>query len=157
MPLAVHGRYPDVELSAAFKAISKKEGKFRNFYTGVEPVCDGRFDLLLVTLDKGGVAHEHLRYHDFALGPTTFQWQSQAGTRQDDARGNRHLRPVETGVTPLLFVRDSKKDARGVTNAFRFLGPVQPAAWRGERPITIEWQLAQPLAAEWLRRWSKVA
>lgn len=157
VPLAVHGRYLDVELSAAFQAISKKEGKFRNFYTGVEPVCDGRFDLLLVTLDKGGVAHEHLRYHDFALGPTTFQWQSQAGTRQDDARGNRHLRPVEAGVTPLLFVRDSKKDARGVTNAFRFLGPVLPAAWRGERPITIEWQLAQPLAAEWLRRWSKVA
>lgn len=78
------------------------------------------------------------------------------GTREDSDDGLRHLRPAERGVTPLLFVRESKKDARGVTNAFRYLGPVQPRAHRGERPITIEWELSTPLLPEWVRRWRNV-
>lgn len=57
----------------------------------------------------------------------------------------------------MLFVRESKKDARGVTNAFRYLGPVEPVDHRGERPITIEWALTTPLLPEWVRRWRNVA
>jgi hypothetical protein len=56
-------------------------------------------------------------------------------------------------VTPLLFVRETKKDSRGVTGAFRYLGPVVPRSHRGERPITIEWELGTPLLPEWVRRW----
>jgi hypothetical protein len=128
-------------LSAAFHTISKAKGEYRSFYTGVEPVASGRYDLLLVTLDKGDVKHEHLQYADFPLGETLFQWQSKSSTRADSDDGLRHLRPSERGVTPLLFARESKKDARGVTVAFRYRGPVEPAAHRGERPITIEWRL----------------
>jgi superfamily II DNA or RNA helicase/HKD family nuclease len=156
IPLALHGRYLDVELSVAFNAVSRQEGRFRNFYTGVEQVAGGRFDLLLVTLDKGDVKHEHLQYADFPLGETRFQWQSQAGTRADDEDGLRHLHPTERGVTPLLFVRETKKDARGVTSAFRYLGPVEPSSYRGERPITIEWELQSPLLPEWVRRWRNI-
>lgn len=157
IPLVVHGRYLDLELSAAFRAITKTDGRFRNFYTGVESVWDGRYDLLLVTLDKGDQKHEHLQYADFALGERRFQWQSQADTLVDEGNGPRHLQPAAQGVTPLLFVREAKKDGRGVTNAFRYLGPVKPRAHRGERPITIEWELATPLLPEWVRRWGNVA
>jgi hypothetical protein len=157
IPLVVHGRYLDVELSVAFEAITQNDGKHRNFYTGVEPVCGGRYDLLLVTLDKGDQKHEHLQYADFPLGETRFQWQSQSRARADSEDGLRHLEPAAHGVTPLLFVREAKKDARGVTSAFRYLGPVQPRAHRGERPITIEWELATPLLPEWVRRWGNVA
>ena len=122
----------------------------------MEPVCDGRYNLLLVTLDKGDQKHEHLQYADFPLSEARFHWQSQSRTRADSEDGLRHLQPADRGVTPLLFVRESKKDARGVTNAFRFLGPVQPRSHRGERPITIEWELSTPLAAEWVRRWRNV-
>ena len=156
IPLVVHGRYLDVELSAAFEAVTRGEGKYKNFYTGVEPVAGGRHDLLLVTLDKGDQKHEHLQYADFPMSETLFQWQSQSRTRADGEDGLRHLRPAEQKVTPLLFVRDSKKDARGVTSAFRYLGPVQPHAHRGERPITIEWELSTPLLPEWVRRWRNV-
>jgi len=156
VPIVVHGRYLDVELSAAFAATTRGDGKYKNFYTGVEPVCDGRYDLLLVTLDKGDVKHEHLQYADFPLTETVFQWQSQSRTRADDEDGLRHLEPQARNVTPLLFVRESKKDTRGVTSAFRFLGPVQPRSHRGERPITIEWQLSTPLLPEWVRRWRNV-
>ena len=157
VPVVVHGRYLDVELSAAFAATTRAEGKYKNFYTGVEPVCDGRYDLLLVTLDKGDVKHEHLQYADFPLTETLFQWQSQSRTRADSEDGLRHLAPDVRNVMPLLFVRESKKDARGVTGAFRFLGPVRPRAHRGERPITIEWELSTPLLPEWVRRWRNVS
>jgi superfamily II DNA or RNA helicase/HKD family nuclease len=50
-PLALHARYLGVELSAAFDQRTM-EGHFRDFYTGVEPVAGGRFDMLLVTLEK---------------------------------------------------------------------------------------------------------
>ena len=157
IPLVLHGQYLDMELSVAFDAITKRAGMYRHFYTGHEPVVNGRYDLLLVTLDKGDVKHEHLQYADFPLGESLFQWQSQSGTRADSEDGLRHLKPAEMGVTPLLFVREAKKDARGVTSAFRYLGPVEPHAHRGERPITIEWKLGTPLLPEWVRRWGNVA
>lgn len=156
IPLVIHARYFDVELSAAFAATTQREGKYRNFYTGVEPVAEGRFDLLLVTMEKGDSALEHLRYKDFPINERAFHWQSQSDTRQDDRIGLRHVRPGEQGVTPLLFVRETKKDARGLTRAFRFLGPVAPQRVEGERPISIEWRLDTPLRAEWIRRWGNV-
>jgi superfamily II DNA or RNA helicase/HKD family nuclease len=157
VPLMLHARYLDTELSAAFAATSKEDGRYRNFYTGVESVCGGRYDLLLVTLEKGDVTNEHLRYKDYPLTELLFHWQSQASTRQADRNGRRHLRPGEEHVTPLLLVRERKKDARGVTCAFRFLGAVTPERAQGERPISIEWRLGTPLRSEWVRRWGNVA
>lgn len=157
VPLMLHARYLDTELSAAFAATTQKDGKYRNFYTGVEPVCDGRYDLLLVTLEKSDVTDEHLRYKDFPLNDVLFHWQSQADTKQADRIGRRHIVPEEENVTPLLFVRERKKDARGVTCAFRFLGAVTPERVQGERPISIEWRLGAPLRSEWVRRWANVS
>ena len=156
IPLMLHARYLDLELSAAFGVVSGNKGEFRNFYTGVEPVCDGRYDLLLVTLEKSDSTDEHLRYKDYPLQEALFHWQSQSDTRQSDTRGRRHVQPASQGVTPLLFVRERKKDARGVTCAFRFLGAVTPERVEGERPISITWRLGTPLRAEWVRRWGQV-
>ncbi len=157
VPLVVHGRYLDVELAAAFAMIAGTDGRYRRFYTGVEKVGDSRYDLLLTTLDKTDQKHEHLQYKDFPLGETLFQWQSKASTRADEPAGLRLIQPSEEGTTPLLFVRDAKKDARGLTQAFRYLGPVAPAKHTGERPITIEWKLGTPLLPEWVRRWGPAA
>ena len=156
IPLVVHGRYLDVEIAVAFSAIAKTSRVYRRFYTGVEKVADGRYDLLLATLDKGDQRHEHLRYKDFPLNEWLFQWQSKSSTRADDRTGLRHIRPADQGVKPLLFVREAKKDSRGVTNAFRYLGPVEPVKHSGERPITMEWKLGTALLPEWVRRWSAV-
>jgi len=37
-----------------------KDGEFRDFYTGVEAVAHGRYDMLLVTLEKSAQQKEHL-------------------------------------------------------------------------------------------------
>src|SRR5262249_9789281 len=80
IPLLLYAEYLDIELSAAFHAVTQRDAYYRNFYTGVETVGNGRFDLLLVTLEKGDT-HEHLKYQDFPLSETLFQWQSKAPTR----------------------------------------------------------------------------
>lgn len=149
-PLALHARYLGVELSAAFDQRTKG-GDFRDFYTGVEPVAGGRFDMLLVTLEKSAAQKEHLRYRDFPLSDRRFHWQSKAGTTQASKQGRRHLGPEREGCRPLLFVRE-RADARpGVTMAFRYLGPVRPVRAEGERPITIEWELLDPMPPELVR------
>ena len=76
---------------------------------------------------------------------------------QDDSQGQRHLQGDDFGVTSLLLVREADKDARGLTSPFRYLGPVSPVSFRGERPITIEWALRDPLRPEWVRRWRNVS
>lgn len=61
----LHARYLDLELAAGFHAVASTDGRYRSFYTGVEPVAGGRYDLLLVTLDKGDQKQAHLKYEDF--------------------------------------------------------------------------------------------
>jgi len=149
-PLVLHGRYLGVELSAAFDQRTK-DGHFRDFFTGVEPVAEGRYELLLVTLEKSTQQKEHLRYRDFPLSERSFHWQSKASTTRDSKRGRRHLAPQAEGCVPLLFVRE-RADARpGVTMAFRYLGPVRPGPSQGERPISLEWELEHAMPAELLR------
>ncbi len=145
IPLVLHARYLGVELSAAFGQRTAS-GDFRDYYTGVEATGDGRFDLLLVTLEKAAATKEHLRYRDFPLTDRQFHWQSKAATTLDSRQGQRHVRPGAVGVTPLLLVRERAKDG-GQTVAFRYLGPVTPLSHEGERPISIRWSLRYPMPA----------
>ncbi|HEY1098797.1 MAG TPA: DUF3427 domain-containing protein, partial [Myxococcota bacterium] len=140
-PLVLHARYNQNELQAAFDHRARDTGKFRTFKTGVEPVADGRYDLLLVTLHKEEKTKDHLKYRDFPLHETRFHWQSKARTRPTDREGRRHLQPTAEGCTSLLLVRERSDDRPGVTMAYRYLGAVDPDGASGERPITIEWKL----------------
>jgi hypothetical protein len=150
VPLVLHGRYLGAELSAAFDQRTAG-GAFRNYYTGVEATPGGRYDMLFVTLEKDEGAKEHLRYRDFPVNERAFQWQSQAGTLRSSRLGRRHLDPRSEGCTPLLFVRERSDDRPNVTMAFQYLGPVAPRDPRGERPITIEWELDYAMPLELLR------
>lgn len=136
VPLHLHARYRTEEISAAFD-LRSKENQLYTPQMGVVPV--GRFDLLLVTLDKGAKKKlPHLQYHDYALSPRLFHWQSQASTTRASAPGRRHL---DDAVTPLLFVREQSKDDRSLSVAYRFLGSVKRVDDKGERPISITYRL----------------
>ncbi len=141
IPLRLHASYLSAEISAAFGERTSR-GHLRDFYTGVERVSGGHYDLLLVTLQKAPAKKEHLKYRDFPLNAWRFHWQSKAGTARDSREGRRHLNPVAEGCVPLLFVRTRDDDRPGVTAAFQYLGPVAPDGAEGERPISIEWKTA---------------
>jgi hypothetical protein len=55
---------------------------------GVVPA--GKYDLLLVTLDKGAKKKKlpHLQYRDYAFSPRLFHWQSRASTTRDSSAGS---------------------------------------------------------------------
>jgi superfamily II DNA or RNA helicase/HKD family nuclease len=151
IPLRLHAPYLSGEIGAALDARTA-DGGLRPFYTGVETVADGRFDLIFVTLQKSATTKEHLKYRDFPLNEWSFHWQSKAATTRASRLGRRHLDPVGEKCTPLLFVRLREDDRPGVTAAFQYLGPVRPVGSEGERPISVEWRLAYAMPAALVQR-----
>lgn len=136
VPLHLHAHYRTEEITAAFD-LRSRDGHLYTPQMGVVPA--GKHDLLLVTLDKGAKRRlPHLQYRDYALSPRLFHWQSQASTTRDSAAGRRHLDPA---VVPLLFVREASKDDRGLGVPYRFLGAARRVDDRGERPISVTFEL----------------
>lgn len=109
---------------------------------GIVVLKEARAMILLVTMDKGSMSVGS-HYADQFASPTRFVWQTQTSTRRDDMRG-RIISGAEPGWTVHLFLRKSKlRDGRAAP--FRYAGPVRFAGWEGEAPITVQWDLAQPV------------
>jgi hypothetical protein len=154
IPLRLHASYLTEEIAAAFD-LRTVDGGVQLPQAGVVKADHGNWkaDLLLVKLDKSASSKvPHLQYEDYATSPTRFHWESQATTHQSDARGQRHIDHVALGVTPLLFVRETGKDERGLALPYRFLGPVRCIHHEGERPIRVDWELDTPMPAAILTR-----
>lgn len=51
----------------------------------------------------------------------------------------------------LLFVRPSKRDDRGGTMPFLFLGPVHYVRHESEKPMRVIWELERPMPQDFFR------
>lgn len=101
---------------------------------------------LLVTLDKGGHG-EDFQYKDHFTSPTEFEWQSQNRTGQASADGQDIQNHAARGIAVHLFVRSQKKRAAGGAAPFAYCGDVEFVAWRGDKPITVQWKLPEAVPA----------
>ena len=156
VPLEVHGTYRLNEIMAAFDDV--RDGSLYLPREGVYFNANTQCNLLFVTLHKDEDDYSATTmYADYALSPTRFHWQSQSGTRPTDVKGQRHVQHKGTGITPLLFVRERKKDDRNETVPYTFLGPVSLVRAEGERPMNIEWALDTPMPAALLQQAKVVA
>ena len=156
IPLATHARYRLSEVMSAFA--DRRNGQLYVPREGEYFHAASACNLLFVTLHKDEDDYSPTTmYRDYALGPSRFHWQSQNATRPTDKKGQRHIEHVARGVTPLLFLRERKHDERGESMPYVFLGPLRIAAWSGERPINIEWDLEHPMPADVLRTAAVVA
>lgn len=147
VPLQVHGAYSLAEILAAFKIVTN--GRIRELREGVLFDQVTLSDLLFVTLEKS--EHDYsatTRYNDFPISPIEFHWESQSGIRPESATGQRYINHCQDGSTVLLFVREKKKDGRGETMPYQFLGPVSYLRHEGERPMRINWALSHSMPAE---------
>lgn len=98
--------------------------------------------VLLTTLNKGSLSSGN-HYEDRFTGPTRMQWQSQTQTRRESEQGLT-LSGQKPGARVFLFVRGEKmRDSRAAP--FIYCGQPKFLSWEGERPITIQWELADPL------------
>lgn len=70
---------------------------------------------------------------------------------RDSETGQRYRSPPE-GWRLMLFARRSKRDDRGITRPFLFLGPVRYVSHEGERPMSITWKLDHPMPGDWFQQ-----
>jgi superfamily II DNA or RNA helicase/HKD family nuclease len=99
-------------------------------------------EIFFVTLDKSEKAFSpSTRYEDYAVSPIRFHWQSQSTTGENSPTGQRYVRQGQNGARFLLFVRPRRGDP------FLFLGPLHYVSHSGSRPMSIHWDLEQPMPA----------
>ncbi len=150
VPLQVHCHYSLDEILAAFGIMTPdRPHRLR------EGVCFHRpsgCDLFFVTIRKSERDYSpSTLYRDFALSPERFHWDSQSTTREDSAEGLRYRSHHLGGAHALLFVREQRKDERGQTMPYLFLGPAGYVSHEGERPMAITWQLKHPIPIQFYR------
>lgn len=145
--LDLHARYSRDEIVSAFNDVRKgnlyqpREGVYFNKKTN----CN----LLFVTLNKSEKDYSpSTMYKDYAISGSLFHWQTQSNTRPDRKKGLRHIKHKEDGITPLLFIRDQKKDERRETMPYYFCGPLEIQSWKGSQPMDIVWKVKEPLPAD---------
>jgi superfamily II DNA or RNA helicase len=145
-PLCLHARYTLRELMLAIGWIKPNQRHVPP--AGVLPLHQLRIELLLITLDKSAGFTSRTAYHDYAISPELFHWQSQNSCTPATAAGKRYLHGASEGWTFQLFVRETKGDA------YRALGPGVLVDAKGERPMSITWKLHNPLPAVLFRKYS---
>lgn len=144
LSLEVHARYSRDEILCAFgkttaeKAFPSQEGVIAIKHLNTE--------LFLVTLNKSDKDFSpSTQYEDYAISEKIFHWQSQNKTAPESSVGLSYIKHKENQKNLLLFVREEKKDNYGFTIPYHFLGSVDYVSHSGSKPMSINWQLAEPM------------
>jgi superfamily II DNA or RNA helicase/HKD family nuclease len=109
---------------------------------------DEKVEFMLVTLDKSTGFKASTSYHDYAISPERFHWQTQNSAGPATATGQRYIHGANEGWVFQLFVRETKD------HLYRALGPVTYEAHEGEKPMSITWHMQVPIPLKWFRRYS---
>ena len=145
-PLNMHVRYPKEHILVAFydSTFAKKSSSRE----GVLTIANAKTELLFVTLDKCEKQFSaSTMYHDYAISPTLFHWQTQNSAKPQSGRGLSYIKQKENNKTYLLFVREQAKDENGRTMGFVNFGPVDFVKYEGSQPMNITWKLKHPMPA----------
>lgn len=137
LPLCLHAGYGIREILTALGWLSAE--RRQPFQAGTLAPPERKVELLFVTLDKREGYHERIAYHDYAISPERFHWQSQNSAGPETMAGRRYLQSPGNGWTFQLFVRKAKGDP------YRACGPVLLERAEGAKPMTIYWKLVVPL------------
>jgi hypothetical protein len=144
MPLKVYARYTREQVFAGFghhtflkRQVSRE---------GVVNLNDKNTELLFVTLEKSEKEYSPTTlYDDYAINEKLFHWQSQNAARSDSGAGLGYTQQSKTGKVILLFVRERNQDEYGNTMAYVFLGHVRYLKHYNEKPMSITWELKEPI------------
>ncbi|MBQ3634693.1 MAG: DUF3427 domain-containing protein [Bacteroidales bacterium] len=98
--------------------------------------------LVFVTTNKSDKQYSpKTLYKDYVINEHLFHWQSMNSVSQSSKEGQRIINQPSNGWKFLLFVRDSKKDVYGNTNAYYCLGFVDMEKYEDERPMNVTWKM----------------
>lgn len=134
-PLAVHAHYTRDEVLAALGVATPERPP--TVREGVVWAGEANADVFFVTLRKSDQSFSATTmYHDYAISPREFHWESQSTTSIGSRTGQRYINHAERGSRVLLFAREA-----GEQRDFLYLGPAQYVRHAGDRPISIIWRL----------------
>src|SRR5690554_1275989 len=143
-PLKIHSRYTRDQILVALglttidKKSSNREGVALNKELNVEA--------LFVNLKKSEEDFSPTTmYDDYAINETKFHWQSQNQTSPESPKGISYINQEKKGKTIILFIRESKQDADGFTQGYVFIGPARYLEHEGSKPMSIKWELQEPM------------
>jgi len=143
-PLKLHARYTRDQILAAFglSTVDKKS-------TNREGVAENKglnTELLFIDLQKSEEDYSPTTlYDDYAINDVLFHWQSQNRTRADSDKGLSYINQEKLNKNILLFVRETKRDEWGNTLGYVFLGDARFVKYEGEKPMSITWELREPI------------
>ena len=143
-PLKMHVRYPKEHILIAFgdTTIDRKSSSRE----GVLNITSTNTELLFVTLNKCEKQFSvTTMYHDYAISPTLFHWQTQNSSKPTSGKGLSYIEHKQNKKTLILFVREQAKDAYGKTMGFVNFGPVELVKYEGSQPMNITWRLKHPM------------
>jgi hypothetical protein len=143
-PLRVHARYTRDQILAAFR-FSSFEKKSSN-REGVANNKELNTELMFVDLKKSEEDYSPTTmYDDYAINEKLFHWQSQNSTRDDHGKGREYIDHQENNKILLLFLREQKKSEFKNSMGYVFIGRVFYKSHYGSKPMSINWQLEEPI------------
>ncbi len=144
MPLKLHGRYTREQILSAFGFHTFRKRQVSQ--AGVINIHEKNTELLFVTLEKSEKEYSPTTlYDDYAISERLFHWQSQNAARPDSGAGLAYIQQSKTGKVILLFVRERNQDEFGNTMGYVFLGNVNYLKHYNEKPMSITWELNEPI------------
>lgn len=155
-PLKMHVRYPKEHILVSFgdSTVNKKSSSRE----GVLNITDKNIELLFVTLDKCEKQFSATTmYHDYAISPTLFHWQTQNSSKPASGKGLSYIQQKKSQKVFILFVREKAKDEYGKTMGFVNFGPVDFVKYEGSQPMNITWKLKYPMPAYMWHETAKLA
>lgn len=143
-PLCLHGRFTRSQILVALELSS--ESSMSSNREGVAENKNRNIEALFVTLDKSkGNYSPATMYEDYAITETLFHWQSQNATRPESEKGQSYIHHEAKGKTILLFVRERNEDENGLRMGYIYLGPLKFQSFTGSQPMSITWELLNPM------------
>jgi hypothetical protein len=155
-PLKLHGRFLRNQILVAL-GLSKEESKSSN-REGVAVNTSINMEVLFVTLDKSeGRYSPSTMYEDYALSEKIFHWQSQNKTKPNSNQGLGYINQSKNKKRILLFVREKNEDENKLTMGYLFLGSIKYLSHEGSCPMSIKWELKEPIPPGILNESRKLA
>jgi superfamily II DNA or RNA helicase len=143
-PLKVHARYTRDQILAAF-GLSTFESKSHS-REGVAFNSDLNTELLFINLIKSEENFSPTTmYDDYAINESLFHWQSQNSAGPKTPKGLSYINHQQNEKRILLFVREKADDEFGNTMGYVFVGEGQLDEYYGSKPMSIKWELNEPL------------
>ena len=142
--LVMWGEYTRDEIAPAFGSTNNPSWRVghRDIDVEGEPQT-----ILMVTLRKPDSTKLEHRYADRFISPTEFQWESQASTKEDSAKGKRIVGHEAEGRKVHLFVRRTSRQA------MTYCGTVHYERHEGESPMRVWFALEHALPDGLWRLW----